>query len=116
MKKNKEPKLIPLTPQELMSLHGLTVEQGLEAGYPIVGHCQSPKHRFVKSNKKSLKNALTRENLIGSMQAAEILKITPKAIVQYCERGKIQAVKIGRFWGIPPSEIERIAELRGRKQ
>lgn len=114
MKKNKGPKLIPLTPQELMSLHGLTVEEGLAAGYLIVGHCQRPKHRFVKS--KSPEETMARENLIGSIQAAEILKLTPKTIAEYCERGKLHAVKIGRFWGIPPSEIERFAELRGRKQ
>lgn len=115
MKKNKGPKLIPFTPQELMSLHGLTVEEGLAAGYLVVGHCRRTKHQFAKSSRDALAEKLAEQNLIGSMQAAEILKTNPKIIVQYCERGKIQAVKIGRFWGIPPSEVERIAELRGCK-
>ena len=35
---NIEPAPIPLTAQELMWLHGLTVEEGLRQGYCIVGH------------------------------------------------------------------------------
>lgn len=35
---NIEPAPLPLTAQELMWLHGLTVEQGLRQGYCIVGH------------------------------------------------------------------------------
>ena len=35
--KNKA-RVIPFTPAELMELHGLTVEDGLRAGYPVVGH------------------------------------------------------------------------------
>lgn len=34
------------TAQELMALHGLTVEQALTKGYEVVGHCQNKKsHR-----------------------------------------------------------------------
>ena len=38
------PALVPLTAHELMSLHGLNVEQGLRQGYCIAGHVKIADH------------------------------------------------------------------------
>ena len=47
------PALVPLTAHELMSLHGLNVEQGLRQGYCIAGH--------VKEYKRAHREALDQE-------------------------------------------------------
>ena len=53
------PALVPLTAHELMSLHGLTVEQGLRQGYCIAGHVKEYKrahHDVLDQEQRALQN------------------------------------------------------------
>ena len=51
--------------------------------------------------------------LYTSKEVAEILKVSQQAVRNMIDRHEIKAVKIGRAYRIPVSEIERITTPKG---
>lgn len=41
-------------------------------------------------------------------EIAAVLKVTPRAIQEQCDRGIIRAIRVGNKWRIPQSEVDRI--------
>lgn len=39
---------------------------------------------------------------------ASILKVTKKTIYNYIHDGRMQAVKIGKYWRVPASSLEQL--------
>ena len=52
---------------------------------------------------------------LTTTQAALRLEITVDAVKQYCHRGKLQAMKVGRQWMISKKEIERYSKEQSGK-
>ena len=53
--------------------------------------------------------------LYTSKEVAEILRISQQAVRNMINRDEIQAVKIGRAYRIPVSEVERITTPTSKK-
>ena len=51
-------------------------------------------------------------NCYTTSQASKILKIQPRSIAAYIERGLIKGEKIGRDWFIEKEEVERFQRER----
>ncbi len=47
-------------------------------------------------------------DLLSMREAAQELGITAMTLHRWCQKGKIQAVKVGAYRAIPKSEIERL--------
>ncbi len=47
------------------------------------------------------------ERLLDSQEAAKLLNIHPKTIVQMARRGEIPAMRIGKFWRFRASALDR---------
>ena len=46
------------------------------------------------------------EKLLTVEEAAELLRITPRTLKEWCRRGKVPCVKVGREWRLKASELE----------
>ena len=51
-------------------------------------------------------------NCYTTSQASKILKLNPRSIAAYIQRGIIKAEKIGRDWFIDVSEVDRFQRER----
>ena len=49
-------------------------------------------------------------DLISMREAAKQLGITAMTLHRWCQKGKIQAVKVGAYRAIPKSEIDRLKD------
>ena len=100
---NGVPGVVPLTPQELKTLHGLTVDQGLRMGYCIQGHVEE----YRRAHKAAL--ALERKAL-GSRAADYDLK-PGHAPARTDTRRKMPPQPnfrvVGTFTYIPTPKIEK---------
>ena len=47
------------------------------------------------------------ERLLDSQEAAKLLNIHPKTIVQMARRGEIPAMRIGKFWRFRASALDK---------
>jgi hypothetical protein len=53
------------------------------------------------------------EPMIGTVEAAKRLGITPNRVAVFCEEGRIEgAQKIGKTWVIPPASLEKLPRKR----
>ncbi|NPA70894.1 MAG: recombinase family protein [Crenarchaeota archaeon] len=48
------------------------------------------------------------ERLYRTKEVAELLNISVSGVKKWIKEGKIRAIRVGRFWMIPESEIRRI--------
>jgi len=48
------------------------------------------------------------EKLYRTREVAELLNISVSGVKKWIKEGKIRAVRVGRFWMIPESEVRRI--------
>lgn len=52
------------------------------------------------------------EAYLDTNQAAKALGLHPQSVKIYCQKGKLNAVKVGRSWMISKSEVLRYKEDR----
>ena len=50
--------------------------------------------------------------LIGAVEAAEILNVCPRTVARMCERGEIKAVKVRSLWRINREALLEFAGLK----
>ncbi len=58
---------------------------------------------------------MTAEKLHTVQEAAELLSIAPKTLLDWLRAGKVRGVKLGRSWRVPESAIEELAQ-KGTRQ
>ena len=58
---------------------------------------------------------MTAEKLHTVQEAAELLSIAPKTLLDWLRAGKVRGVKLGRGWRVPESAIEELAQKGTRK-
>ena len=58
---------------------------------------------------------MTAETLHTVHEAAELLSIAPKTLLDWLRAGKVRGVKLGRSWRVPESAIEELAQ-KGTRQ
>jgi excisionase family DNA binding protein len=46
------------------------------------------------------------EKLLTVEEAAELLRIMPRTLKEWCRRGKVPCVKVGQLWRLKASELE----------
>jgi DNA binding domain, excisionase family len=54
------------------------------------------------------------ERMYSVNEVAEILHVSFRTIYRLMKVGKIQAVRVGRQWRIPKSEIEKYLKVEGK--
>lgn len=50
------------------------------------------------------------ESLFTAYEVAHLLRVTPMSVYRWIKLDKITAVKVGRSWRIPASELNRIRQ------
>jgi excisionase family DNA binding protein len=53
------------------------------------------------------------EKLYTPEQAAEILAVTPRAILEWLRRGKLKGLKLGRLWRIREGDLKAFIDQAG---
>jgi len=51
-------------------------------------------------------------DFLSLQQAGEMLQISPKSVQRRCEDGSIRAVKLGKYWRIPKTSLDKLAHTR----
>lgn len=65
-------------------------------------------HTEVHHGKPVTLGIFENSDLISMREAARQLEITFMTLHRWCNKGKIQAIKVGAYRAIPKSEIERL--------
>lgn len=61
---------------------------------------------------ETVKKSDMQNQLIGAVEAAEILNVCPRTVARMCERGEIKAVKVRSLWRINREALLEFAGLK----
>lgn len=69
-----------------------------------------------KQNSEIKQKAMTEEyeKMLTPQEVAQRLRVTPQTVRNWIREGKIKAVRVGRPWRIPESELRAILEQAER--
>ncbi len=57
---------------------------------------------------------ISKKTYFTTTEASELLGLDRRTVSQYCKRGILDAVKVGRDWLLPKSEVDRYKKERHR--